>query len=86
MPSALRLLKRGGRRSNFTNLVRHCKGLLKRGHLPAIRFHNLHHTATTLMLDNGTSLVTVSKILGHTLDDTKAGAIAGLSHRLRRNP
>jgi integrase len=87
-----------GRPIHFTDLVRHCKGLLKRAHLPAIRFHDLRHTAATLMLDNGVSLVTVSKILGHAtpaitatiyghaLDDAKAGAITGLSQRLRGKP
>lgn len=30
-----------------------------------LRFHDLRHTAATLMIDNGVDLVTVSKILGH---------------------
>ena len=30
-----------------------------------IRFHDLRHTAATLMIDRGVDLVTVSKILGH---------------------
>jgi integrase len=67
---------------------------LKRTGLPAIRFHDLRHTAATLMLASGASLVTVSKVLGHSspaitatiyahaLDESKAGAIADLARQL----
>ena len=63
--------------------------------LPKIRFHDLRHTAATLMLADGVPLVTVSKILGHSspaitatiyahaLEDQKASAIADLSRRLQ---
>jgi integrase len=80
---------------HFSNLVQQFKKLLKAAGLPAIRFHDLRHTAATLMLADSVPLVTVSKILGHSspavtaniyahaLDDSKAGAIAGLSRRLR---
>ena len=33
--------------------------------LPGIRFHDLRHTAATLMITNGIPVVIVSKILGH---------------------
>ena len=71
------------------------KSALKKAGLPAIRFHDLRHTAATLMLADSVPLVTVSKILGHSsptitamiyahaLDDNKASAIAGLAQRLR---
>jgi integrase len=61
-----------------------------------IRFHDLRHTAATLMLADGVPLVTVSKILGHSspaitatiyahaLDEHKASAIAGLSKQLKK--
>ncbi|MCX6119784.1 MAG: site-specific integrase [Proteobacteria bacterium] len=38
---------------------------LKESGTRAIRFHDLRHTAATLMIDQGVDLVTVSKILGH---------------------
>ena len=64
--------------------------------LEGLRIHDLRHTAATLMLANSVSLVTVSKILGHSspaitatiyahaLDESKASAIAELSERLRK--
>lgn len=79
-----------------TEIVQHFKRLVKKLGLPQIRFHDLRHTAATLMLMRGVPLVTVSKILGHstpaitatiyahTLDDAKSTAIAGLSRDLRR--
>ncbi len=38
---------------------------LKRAGLEGVRFHDLRHTAATIMIMNGTDIVTVSKILGH---------------------
>ena len=79
-------------------LRRHFVQVLKRTELPPIRFHDLRHTAATLMLTNNVPLVTVSKILGHSspaitatiyahaLDESKAGAIADLSQQLRQPP
>jgi integrase len=75
-------------------LLDHFRQVLKQAELLAIRFHDLRHTAATLMLDNNVPLVTVSKILGHSspaitaviyahaLDDSKSGVIAGLSQQL----
>jgi integrase len=79
-------------------LLDHFRGVLKKAELPAIRFHDLRHTAATLMLADGVPMVTVSKILGHSspaitatiyahaLDESKSVAIAGLSRRLQRAP
>lgn len=41
------------------------KRLLKKAGLPDIRFHDLRHTAATLMLMNGIPLIVVSRRLGH---------------------
>jgi len=41
------------------------KKLLKAAGLPDIRFHDLRHTAATLMLLNGVPILVVSKRLGH---------------------
>lgn len=47
------------------NLHRFYKRLLKKAGLPDIRFHDLRHTAATLMLLNGIPLIVVSRRLGH---------------------
>jgi integrase len=77
-------------------LLDHFRQVLKKAELSEIRFHDLRHTAATLMLADGVPLVTVSKILGHSspavtaqiyahaLDESKSVAIAGLSQKLRR--
>lgn len=38
----------------------------KRAGLPGLRFHDLRHTAATLMVSGGIDISTVSRILGHT--------------------
>ena len=40
-------------------------GVLKRAGLPAIRFHDLRHTAATLLLSQGVHPKVVSEMLGH---------------------
>ena len=47
------------------NLRRHYKTLLKKAGLPEIRFHDLRHTAASLMLNNNIPVIVVSKRLGH---------------------
>jgi integrase len=80
----------------ISGLLAHFRGVLKRAELPQIRFHDLRHTAATLMLADGVPLVTVSKILGHSspavtaniyayaLDESKSTAIASLSKQLKK--
>lgn len=47
------------------NPVRAFKLLLQDAGLPPIRFHDLRHTATSLMLNNNIPLIAVSRHLGH---------------------
>ncbi len=47
------------------NLRKRFKRLLKDAGLPEIRFHDLRHTAATLMLNNGVPVIVVSCRLGH---------------------
>jgi integrase len=47
------------------NLLRHFKGLLQRADLPVIRFHDLRHTAATLMLKQRIHGKIVQERLGH---------------------
>lgn len=47
------------------NLLRHFKDVLEKADLPDIRFHDLRHSAATLMLRQGTHPKVVQERLGH---------------------
>ncbi len=47
------------------NMFREYKTLLRRAGLPDIRFHDLRHTAATLMLLQGVPIKVVQERLGH---------------------
>jgi integrase len=47
------------------NLLRDFKGLLQKSGLPEIRFHDLRHSAATLMLEQGVHPKVVQERLGH---------------------
>jgi len=47
------------------NLFRHFKNILRKLGLPIIRFHDLRHTAASLMLNYGIPPIIVSRRLGH---------------------
>ncbi len=48
-----------------SNLLKEFRKLLKKAALPAIRFHDLRHTAASLMLNNGVDVLVASNRLGH---------------------
>jgi len=48
-----------------SNLIRNFKSLLRASNLPIIRFHDLRHTAATLMLQQGIHPKVVQERLGH---------------------
>ncbi len=51
---------------NYKNMIeRSFKPLVRAAGVPMIRFHDLRHTAASLMLSRGVSIFIVSKILGH---------------------
>ncbi len=50
---------------HFRVLMRYFKNLLKVAGLPEIRFHDLRHTAASLMLNHGIPVIVVSRRLGH---------------------
>jgi integrase len=50
---------------HYRNLLRDFKLLLKNAGLPVIRFHDLRHTAASLMLNHGIPVIVVSRRLGH---------------------
>lgn len=47
------------------NIRKDFVAVLKAANLPRIRFHDLRHTAASLMLNHGVPALVVSKILGH---------------------
>ena len=49
----------------FKRFYKDFKRVLRNADLPEIRFHDLRHTAATLMISNGIPVLIVSKILGH---------------------
>ena len=56
---------KNGRPMDARSLLRNFKRLLKNAGLPEIRFHDLRHTAASLMLNNGVDVLIVSRRLGH---------------------
>ncbi|RPI33834.1 MAG: site-specific integrase [Chloroflexota bacterium] len=48
-----------------SNMLKDFKAILKKAGLEAIRFHDLRHTAASLMLNHGIPVIVVSRILGH---------------------
>lgn len=76
------------------NLVRHFQLTLKRANLPHMRFHDLRHTAGSLMLADHATMTDVSKIMGHSsvavtaaiyadsFEDNKRRAVGGVMRRL----
>jgi integrase len=48
-----------------SNLRRSLRNLIALSGLPKIRFHDLRHTAASLMLNYGTPVIVVSERLGH---------------------
>lgn len=49
----------------YRNLIRDFKRLLQDAGLPPIRFHDLRHTAASLMLNHNVPVIVVSRRLGH---------------------
>jgi len=53
-----------------SNFLKDYKALLKKAGLRELRFHDLRHTAASLMLNHGVPVLVVSKILGHSKAST----------------
>ncbi|MFH1446290.1 MAG: tyrosine-type recombinase/integrase [Chloroflexota bacterium] len=47
------------------NLTRDFLKVIRKTELPQIRFHDLRHTAASLMINRGVPIIVVSKMLGH---------------------
>jgi len=61
---------RVGTPQSGSNLSKEYKKLLKKVGLPEIRFHDLRHTAASIMLNDRMPPIVVSKILGHSKPST----------------
>ncbi len=78
-----------------SDLLQHFRRWAAKAGIPAIRFHDLRHTAATLMLASGMALPAVSKTLGHAnvgitlriyahaLEEDRTAGVAVLSQRLK---
>ena len=54
-----------GTPADLRNVLRQFKLVLAQAGLPEIRFHDLRHTAASIMLKNNIPVFTVSRVLGH---------------------
>lgn len=84
-PDDLVFCQPNGKPLHAHNIIRRdMKPILKRAKLPAIRFHDLRHTAVTVMLLNGLDPVTVAAQVGaspRVITTTYADVIHGLKDR-----
>ncbi|MEV0537843.1 site-specific integrase, partial [Kitasatospora sp. NPDC050463] len=65
-------------------LTRHFSALLLRASLRRIRFHDLRHSAATLLLEQGVELVVIKELLGHAHIGVTATVYAHVRLRLQR--
>lgn len=68
-----------------TTLTRHFNALLRRAALRRIRFHDLRHSAATLLLEQGVELVVIKELLGHAHIGVTATVYAHVRLRLQRD-
>jgi integrase len=66
-------------------LTRHFNALLRRAKLRRIRFHDLRHSAATLLLEQGVELVVIKELLGHAHIGVTATVHAHVRLRLQRD-
>jgi integrase len=66
-------------------LTRHFNTLLRRAKLRRIRFHDLRHSAATLLLEQGVELVVIKELLGHAHIGVTATVYAHVRLRLQRD-
>jgi integrase len=66
-------------------VVRAFKALLIKGGLPDIRFHDLRHSAASLLIAQGVPLRTVIEVLGHSTITLTANTYAHLFSEAKRD-
>ena len=57
--------------------------VLEKAGLARIRFHDLRHTAASLMLNNGIPVIVASKVLGHSKPSTTMDIYGHLYNRMQ---
>jgi integrase len=65
-------------------LERQFRPLLQRAGLPPVRFHDLRHTAASLLLADGVHVLVVSQLLGHSDISMTLGVYAHLNPTMQR--
>jgi integrase len=63
----------------------HFKAILKKNGLPDIRFHDLRHTAGSLLLESGASIKQVQEFMGHEQSSTTLDIYAHTSPESRKD-
>ena len=88
-------LSEAGTPLSHENLRRHFYAALAKADLGKVRFHDLRHTAGSLMLNQGINIIAISEILGHSsvtvtaevyahsFADQKGEAIAAITNNLK---
>ncbi len=66
------------------NMLRDFYNLMKRSNLPKVRFHDLRHSAATLLLSQGVHMKAVQEILGHASFSTTANVYAHVLPAMQR--
>lgn len=72
-----------GRPLDPTNLTRRFRRLLHNADLRTIRFHDLRHSTTTLLLEKGIDLAVIKELLGHAHIGVTADVYAHVRLRLQ---
>jgi len=68
-----------------STLTRHFTNLLRQARLRRIRFHDLRHSAATLLLEQGVELIVIKELLGHAHIGVTATVYARVRLRLQRD-
>jgi len=80
------ICKQTGGKSFYPNYItERFNRLLKRYHLPHIRFHDLRHSAASMLLANGFSLKEIQEWLGHADISTTANIYAHVLYKAKEN-
>ena len=66
-----------------SNMRRDFNRVLEKAGLARIRFHDLRHTAASLMLNNGIPVIVASKVLGHSKPSTTMDIYGHLYNRMQ---
>jgi integrase len=69
-----------GTPGDASNVRKEFKRVIKEAGLPAIRFHDLRHSAASLLLNNNVPLIVIANMLGHSRPSTTLDIYGHLYH------